>query len=124
MPEVCLAGHAILNHDGQLIRVTRRTLRALDVRHYLRRDRSSGLLRLPREFHPILLALEAGDRVAPYMRELGSDCSGPQVVVCHCLECRKREESLSEHRALSAEWRRQSVEKAISESRKARRRHA
>jgi hypothetical protein len=84
-----LSGHEILNDLGQRIRVTARTLRSLDQRHYLRRDRATGLLQVTRTVKPLLLEIECGDRQPIFMRELGRDISGPAVCVCHCLQCQK-----------------------------------
>jgi hypothetical protein len=50
MGEALHGGHEMLNHLGRVIRVTRRTIRALDMRRYLRRDRRSGFLQLRRVF--------------------------------------------------------------------------
>ena len=58
MGEALHGGHEMLNHQGRVIRVTRRTIRALDMRNYLRRDRRSGLLQLRPESYPVFRELE------------------------------------------------------------------
>lgn len=91
MPEN-FGGHEILNHLRQRICVTRRTLRALDKRGYLCRDRETGLLWIDSTAYLIFTEAE---RATPFFLELGSDCSGPNQVVCHCEQCKAR----STHRA-------------------------
>jgi hypothetical protein len=60
MGETLHGGHEMLNHLGRVICVTRRTIRALEMRNYLRRDRRSGLLQLRPEFYPLFRELERG----------------------------------------------------------------
>jgi hypothetical protein len=60
MGEALDGGHEMLNHLGKVIRVTRKTIRSLDKRNYLRRDRRSGLLQLRPEFYPLFRELERG----------------------------------------------------------------
>jgi hypothetical protein len=69
-------GHEMLNHLGNVICVTRSTMRALSMRNYLRRDRKTGLLQLRPEFYPIFKELERSNRHGGLFRELGTDCSG------------------------------------------------
>jgi len=87
-------GHGLLNHLGKTIRVTQRTLRDLDMRNYLRRDRATGLKQIRPDRYPMFLALECGDHRARFASELGEDCSGPNVVRCHCRDCQRYEGSV------------------------------
>ena len=75
----------MLNHEGQRIRVTVRTLRALDVRGYLQRNRSTGLLQLTPQYYPVFCEVE---RFTEHFHELGADCSGANQVVCNCEQCK------------------------------------
>lgn len=113
------SGHELLNHLGDKIRVTARTIKALSRRNYLRRDHPSGLLQINPRLYPTFLALENSDHRKPFMRELGADCSGPRVAVCHCKSCQSRESDL-DHTRLSTEHHRQQV-KAVLKDIKARR---
>ena len=79
-------GHPLLNPENQVIRVSQHTLRALDIRGYLKRDKSTGLLHLDRTNHLIFTEAE---RATDWWYELGEDCSGPNQVVCHCQECKE-----------------------------------
>jgi hypothetical protein len=121
MGEALHGGHEMLNHLGRVIRETRRTLRSLDMRHYLRRDRSSGLLQLRPDLYPVFRELECGDRHAGILRELGEDCSGPNVPVCHCRQCSGKAADL-DHTRLSDEYRRLKADEVIAAVRAKRRR--
>jgi hypothetical protein len=92
--------------------LTRRTLRTLDIRNYLRRDRSSGLLQLCPEFYPLFKELERGDHHDGILRELGDDCSGPNVPICHCKQCSGSVADLG-HTRLSDEYRRMKTDEVI-----------
>ena len=72
----CIIGHEMLNHLGQRIIVTQKTIRNLDVWGYLGRDKETGLLYLDPQYVPLLLEGEWGSKL---MRELGPDFSGPNV---------------------------------------------
>jgi hypothetical protein len=122
MGEALHGGHEMLNHLGRVIRVTRRTIRALDMRNYLRRDHRSGLLQLRPEFYPLFRELERGNRNGGILRELGDDCSGPNVPICHCRQCSGKVADL-DHTRLSDEYRRvraDEVIKAVKSKRRAR----
>jgi hypothetical protein len=80
-------GHEMLNHLGRTIYVTRRTLRALDMRGYLRRHHASGMLWMDSMSY---LVFAEAERATPYFYELGEDCSGPNQVICHCQQCKAR----------------------------------
>jgi hypothetical protein len=112
MGEALHGGHEMLNHLGNVIRVTRRTIRTLDMRNYLRRDRHSGLLQLRPETYPIFKELERNDRNGAILRELGDDCSGPNVPICHCRQCSGKVADL-DHTRLSDEYRRVRAEEVI-----------
>lgn len=78
-------GHEILNHVGRRIRVTERTLDALDVRGYLHRNKESGIKQISAKNFLVFLEVE---RETHHFYELGDDCSGPNQVVCHCEKCK------------------------------------
>ena len=112
MGEALYGGHEMLNHLGQVIRVTRRTIRALDTRNYLRRDRRSGLLQLRPDLYPVFKELERTDRKGGMLRELGADCSGPNVPICRCRECSAKMADL-DHTRLSDHYRRLKTDEII-----------
>ena len=112
MGEALHGGHEMLNHLGRVIRVTRRTIRALDMRNYLRRDRRSGLLQLRPESYPVFRELERSDRHGGLFRELGADCSGPNVPMCRCRQCSGKVAEL-DHTRLSDEYRRVKTDEVI-----------
>jgi hypothetical protein len=80
-------GHEMLNHLGLRIRVTERTLEALEMRGYLHRNRETGLKKM--SLNNYLIFVEA-ERSTDHFYELGEDCSGPNQVVCDCQKCRER----------------------------------
>lgn len=93
------AGHEMLNHLGEKIYVTARTMRTMDMRHYLRRDRASGLLQIKPELYPAYLELESGPQYHNRIfRELGADCSGAAVVICKCKQCQWRRAEMDQTR--------------------------
>ena len=98
MGEAYVGGHEILNHRGERIRVTRETIKELDKRNYLRRDRPTGLLQIKPWLYRALLILENGDRPTKFMRELGPDLSGPNVPKCNCRQCKRISEDLEDSR--------------------------
>jgi hypothetical protein len=110
--EALHGGHEMLNHLGNVICVTKSTMRALSMRNYLRRDPRSGLLQLRPESHPLLKELERGDRHGGILRELGDDCSGPNVPTCHCRQCSSHAADL-DHKRLSDEYRRMRTDEVI-----------
>ncbi len=112
MGEALHGGHEMLNHLGKVIRVTQRTIRSLDIRNYLRRDHKSGLLQLRPELYSLFKELERGDRHGGILRELGDDCSGPNVANCHCRQCSGRVADL-DHTRLSDEYRRVRTDEVI-----------
>ena len=120
MGEALHGGHEMLNHLGKAIRVTHRTIRALDMRNYLRRDRQSGLLQLRPEFYPLFKELERGDRHGGILRELGADCSGPNVPICRCRQCSGKVADL-DHTRLSDEYRQLKTDEVIAAVRAKRR---
>jgi hypothetical protein len=77
-------GHSIINPLGQIISVSKPTFDELQDRGYLHRDKASGLWGMDPKQSAAFLESEKG---SPYMREIGSDFSGPNVVVCNCGEC-------------------------------------
>jgi hypothetical protein len=122
MGEALHGGHEMLNHLGNVIRVTKSAMRALSMRNYLRRDRRSGLLQLRPEFHPLFKELERGDRHGGILKELGDDCSGPNVPICHCRQCSSQVSDL-DHTRLSDECRRIKTDEVIKAVKSKRRRH-
>jgi hypothetical protein len=80
-------GHEILNHLGVRIRITERTLDALDVRGYLHRDKATGLKQISTKNFMVFVEAES---TTSWYYELGSDCSGPNQVVCHCDKCKSK----------------------------------
>ena len=112
MGEALHGGHVMLNHLGRVIRVTRRPIRTLDIRNYLQRDRSSGLLQLRPEFYPPFKELERSDRRGGIPRELGDDCSGPNVPISSCRQCSGKVADL-DHTRLSDEYRRMNTDEVI-----------
>ncbi len=121
MGEALHGGHEMLNHLGKVIRVTRRTIRALDMRNYLRRDRRSGLLQLRPEYYPLFGELERSHRPNGIFRELGQDCSGPNVPICRCRQCSGKVADL-DHTRLSDEYRRVKADEVIKAVKAKRRR--
>lgn len=77
----------MLNPENKVIRVTERTIRALDIRGYLKRDKSTGLLHLDKTSHSVF---QEAERATAWWYEIGEDCSGPNQVVCHCQRCKER----------------------------------
>lgn len=97
-----LTGHEILNHLGRRIRVSQHSLRSLDMRHYLRRDRATGLMQFKPELIGPFCELEGGDHHSKFFDELGRDCQGANVVICKCRECGDRISDL-DHTRMSHE---------------------
>jgi hypothetical protein len=122
MGEALHGGHKMLNHLGMVIRVTRRTIRALDMRNYLRRDHRSGLLQLRPEFYQVFKELERTNRDGRMFNELGADCSGPNVAMCRCRQCSGKVAEL-DHTRLSDEYRRVKTNEVIRAVKAKRRRH-
>lgn len=79
-----MIGHEMINHLGKRIFVTQMTIRTLDMRGYLGRDRETGLLYLDPKYVPLLQDLEWESQL---MRELGPDFSGPNIANCSCPQC-------------------------------------
>ncbi len=87
MSEACQAGgHEMMNHLGRRIRVTERTIEALEIRGYLHRNRETGLKQISPQNYLVFVEAE---RATDWWHELGEDCSGPNVVVCRCPECQR-----------------------------------
>ena len=82
-----MIGHEILNPYGQRIRVSARTLDALDCRGYLHRDKATGLKHIDRKSFLVFIEAERGTN---WWYELGDDGSGPNVVKCSCRQCQDR----------------------------------
>jgi len=80
-------GHEMMNHLGQRIIVSAKTLEALNMRGYLKRDHESGLLRLCMRSWYVFVEAE---RATSHYYELGSDCSGPNSVKCNCQKCKDK----------------------------------
>jgi hypothetical protein len=78
----------MLNYLGKTIYVTQRTLRALDMRGYLRRHHASGMLWMDSMSY---LVFAEAERATPHFYELGEDCSGPNQVVCKCEQCKSKQ---------------------------------
>ncbi len=85
-------GHEMLNHLGERICVTEQTLRSLDQRHYLARDRATGLFQLTERSYRVYLDLECGAHRARFARELGTKATGPSVAVCRCEKCMRKQD--------------------------------
>jgi hypothetical protein len=79
-------GHEMLNHLRERIRVSEGTIQTLNMCGYLLRDRETGLLWLDSMSFLVFSEAEYG---TPMHRELGSDCSGPNQVICHCQKCKE-----------------------------------
>jgi hypothetical protein len=112
MGEALHGGHKMLNHLGNMIRVTKSAIRALSLRNYMRRDHSTGLFQLRPEFYPIFKELERGNRRGGILRELGDDCSGSNVPTCHCRQCSGRVADL-DHTRFSDEYHRMRTDEVI-----------
>lgn len=85
-------GHEMINHLKQRIIVSERTLEALNMRGYLKRDHESGLLSLS---VTNFLVFGEAEQATRHYYELGPDCSGPNQVICECNKCK----GLSMHQA-------------------------
>jgi hypothetical protein len=81
-------GHSILNHKRDVIRITAKSIDAMDIRGYLKRDHQTGLKQIKPDLMDMMSEMEYG---SPLMRELGPDCSGPMVAMCRCRDCRCKE---------------------------------
>jgi hypothetical protein len=111
-----IGGHEMINHLGQVIRVTARTLRTLDMQHFLQRDRASGLLAMKPWLFP--LWAEFGPDY-----ELGPDMSGANQCICKCAECQSMVSDL-DYTRLSTEHHRVKVNEALNAVRSKRRKAA
>jgi hypothetical protein len=80
-------GHEILNPFGVSILVSKITLRRLDMRGYLQRDRATGLKQIKPSAVGAFLHLERTTYHRELYSVLGPDFSGPTVVLCSCREC-------------------------------------
>lgn len=87
--DTCVGSHEILNHRGEIIRVTRKALRGLDMRNYLKRNRETGMLQIKPEYYLVYLELECGDRPSFIYKELGRDMRGASTVACKCRDCQR-----------------------------------
>lgn len=85
-----IGGHPIINPFGQVVSISQRSMRALDIRGYLHRDALSGLKSIDVTHYLVFLEMERGTDL---FRELGEDCSGPNSVICYCEDCLQREVS-------------------------------
>jgi len=79
-----LAGHEIINPFGQVIKVTRLTYDALDMRGYLHRDQVSGLKGMDGRQCDIFMSAELGQ---PWFYELGPQFTGAACLMCGCQDC-------------------------------------
>lgn len=77
----------MMNHLEQRITVSARTLEALNMRGYLKRDHESGLLSMSVRNY---LVFSQAELATQHYYELGPDCSGPNQVVCLCEKCKER----------------------------------
>lgn len=107
-------GHELLNHRGEHIFVTRGTIKALDMRGYLGRDRATGLKYFDPKGYELFRDGEVG---TPWWYELGPDLSGPMVPVCKCRNC-QRKHDIDDTRLSKVR-----VAQIVKEMRKARRDH-
>ena len=89
MDRIVRIGHELLNHKGDHIFVTKGTMKALDMRGYLGRDRATGLKYFDPKGYELIRDGEVG---TPWWYELGPDLSGPNVATCNCEHCRERRE--------------------------------
>ena len=88
---ISVINHPILNHHREEIGVTHDILKKLDMYHYLRRDRATGLKQLKPEYRALFAELEGGMRPSELMKMLGADWRCPNVpVVCRCQDCQRR----------------------------------
>lgn len=78
-------GHPIINPFGQVVRVSQRTLKALDMRGYLHRDPDTGLKGMDPKQYLIYADVERG---TDHFYELGEECIGPNTVKCGCDQCK------------------------------------
>ena len=86
-------GHEMLNHKGDHIFVTARTLQELTRRGYLGRDRVTGL----KYFDPKGYELfRDGERGTPWWYELGPELNGPNVATCKCKSCKRLQLGLND----------------------------
>ena len=122
MGEALHGGHEMLNHLGKVIRVTRRTIRALDP-CATTCDAIAGAVcsSCVLSSIPLFKELERGDRHGGILRELGDDCSGPNVPICHCRQCSSQAADL-DHTRLSDEYRRVKTDEVIKAVKSKRRR--
>jgi hypothetical protein len=77
-------GHRIINPYGEVIRVSQRTFDVLDMKGYLHRERTSGIKGMDPKHAAHFLKME---NQTEWMREIGSDFQGPNVVICGCDQC-------------------------------------
>lgn len=84
-------GHELLNPFGERICVSKITLRTLDMRGYLQRDRETGLKQIKPSLIYFFLHLERTTYHRELYASLGPNFSGPNVVLCSCRECQEKE---------------------------------
>ena len=109
-------GHEILNPFGARIRITQRTIRALDMRHYLQRDHDSGLLQIKPGLAKAFLEIESEGMQTRLYDEIGKDFAGPNVCICGCRVCSSKISDL-DYTRLSSEHQRQQADSAVAEVR-------
>lgn len=77
-------GHRIINPYGEVIRISQRTFDVLDMKGYLHKERRNGLKGMDLKHAAVFLEAEQQTK---WMREIGSDFKGPNVVICGCDKC-------------------------------------
>ena len=107
-------GHEMLNHEGNRIFVTARTIQELSRRGYLGRDRATGLKYFDPKGYELFRDGEVG---TPWWYELGPDLSGPNVPVCKCATCLRQKSDLEDSRLSTVR-----TEQIVSEIKKGRKR--
>ena len=105
-------GHEMLNHLGNKIVVSERTLETLTLRNYLCRDRATGLKKFKPHLYSLFVEAEYGTALH---RELGSDLAGPNTVKCACRQCQQKLSELDHTRRPGLTWyEREEVERAVA----------
>jgi len=84
-------GHPILTPDGSEIRIPNHAFLKIRRLGALGKNRENGLPQITDQIY--LFLNPEFDSLSNGLRQLlGSDCSGPQEVLCNCKECRELKE--------------------------------
>jgi hypothetical protein len=86
-------GHRIINPYGEVIRISQRTFDVLDMKGYLHKEKRTGLKGMDPKHAAVFLEAE---RQTKWMKEIGNDFQGPNVVVCGCVKCLGRAKAVVE----------------------------